>query len=200
MGARDPRIDTYIANSAEFARPILSHLREQVHRACPEVKETMKWSMPHFMYHGMLCGMAAFKQHCTFGFWKGALIVGGNDGRAEKAMGQFGRITALKELPSNRELAGYIKSAMKLNEEQVKLPKPKRASKPPLRVPAYLAAALARNRKAQATFTGFAPSKRREYVEWLTEAKTESTRQRRLETALAWLAEGKSRNWKYENC
>jgi hypothetical protein len=119
MGIRDPRVDAYIAKSAEFARPILMHLREVVHAACPDVEEAMKWSHPHFMYHGMLCGMAAFKQHCTFGFWKFDLIVAG-DKAAEAAMGQFGRITKVADLPSKKVLTGYIKQAMKLNEEGAK--------------------------------------------------------------------------------
>jgi uncharacterized protein YdeI (YjbR/CyaY-like superfamily) len=199
MGTRDPRIDAYIDRSADFARPILTHLREVVHAACPDVEETMKWSMPHFMYNGMLCGMASFKQHCTFGFWKGALVVGQGPA-AEQAMGQFGRITRLADLPSKRVIAGYIKEAMRLNDAGVKSPTRSaaaRTAKPELPVPDYLAAALRRNRKARATFEGFTPSHRREYVEWITEAKGEDTRQRRLETAIAWMAEGKPRHWKY---
>jgi len=203
MGTRDPRIDAYIARSAEFAKPILSHLREVVHGACPEVEETMKWSMPHFMYQGMLCGMASFKQHCTFGFWKGSLIVKEGGAPAEQAMGQFGRITALSDLPPKRVLAGYVKEAMRLNEEGVKVPrrpaaaKTKRAATTTLAVPDDLAAALKKNRKAAATFDGFSPSHRREYVEWITDAKRDETRARRIGTAVEWLAEGKSRNWKY---
>src|SRR5271155_741106 len=116
MGTRDDRVDAYIARSAEFARPILTHLRDVVHAACPEVEETIKWSFPHFLYKGMLCSMAAFKEHCTFGFWKGALVVAGGGGAAEKAMGQFGRITSLAELPAKKVLTSTIKAAMKLNE------------------------------------------------------------------------------------
>jgi len=201
MGSRDPRIDAYIAKSAEFARPILTHLREVVHSACPEVEETMKWSHPNFLYHGMMCGMAAFKAHCTFGFWKGELIVGG-DAPAESAMGQFGRITRLSELPSKKVLTSYIKKAMKLNEEGVKAPwLEKRAKpKPAAKVPDDLTAALAKNRKARAIFDAFPPSQRREYIDWITEAKREETRGKRLAQTIEWLAEGKRRNWKYENC
>lgn len=198
MGKRDPRIDAYIARSAEFARPILEHLRGTVHEACPQVEETMKWSMPHFMYEGMLCGMASFKAHCTFGFWKGALVLG-EDGRAEKdAMGQFGRIERISDLPPKRTLVALIRRAMQLNEEGVKSPARARKPKPPAEVPDDLSAALARNRKARATFEGFSASQRREYVEWIAGAKREETRARRLATTLEWLAEGKPMNWKYQ--
>ncbi len=202
MATRDPRIDAYIAKSPEFARPILTHLREVVHAACPDVEETMKWSRPHFLYKGMLCGMSAFKEHCAFGFWKGSLIVGKGDGEPEEAMGQFGRITKLSDLPSKKALTGYIKKAMELNEAGVKSPmrsKPK-APKPEPVAPDDLAAALDRNPMARATFDKFSPSNKREYIEWLTEAKTPATRTRRLETAIEWMAEGKTRNWKYMNC
>lgn len=203
MGTRDPRIDTYIASSADFARPILSHLRELVHAACPDVEETIKWGFPHFMYEGMLCSMAAFKQHCAFNFWKGALVLGAsncaNGGSGERAMGQFGRITAVSDLPSKKVLTGYIKEAMRLNAAGVASParsKPKKA-KQALRVPEDLAQALSKNRKARTTFETFPPSQKREYIEWITEAKRDETRERRLETAIEWMAEGKTRNWKY---
>lgn len=202
MGSRDPRIDAYIAKSADFAKPILMHLREVVHAACPDVEETMKWSFPNFLYKGILCSMAGFKEHCTFGFWKGSLIVDSAGQDIEKAMGQFGRITKLADLPSQKVLKGYIKQAMKLNDEGVKSPsrsKPKGPPKP-LEVPDDLVRALQGNKKALATFEKFSLSHKREYVEWITEAKTETTRTRRLATTLEWLAEGKARNWKYENC
>ncbi len=196
MGTRDRRIDAYIAKSADFAKPILTHLREIVHEACPEVEETMKWSAPHFMYHGMLCSMASFKEHCGFGFWKGTLVVE-SDGKSDKAAGHLGRITTLSDLPPRKVIVGYIRKAMVLNESGTAVPrKPKRASKE-LETPGYLVAALQKNKKAMATFEGFTPSHRREYVEWITEAKTEDTRQRRLEQALEWMAEGKPRHWKY---
>jgi uncharacterized protein YdeI (YjbR/CyaY-like superfamily) len=201
MGSRDARIDAYIARSAGFARPILSHLREVVHRACPGVEEDMKWSAPHFMYRGMLCGMSAFKAHCAFGFWKGSLILEGGGPKAEEAMGQFGRITALSDLPSERVMAGYIRKAMKLNEDGVKAPgRAERKPKPEATVPRDLAAALRKSARARATFEGFSPSKRREYIEWITEARTDPTRERRLATAIEWMAEGKSRHWKYVAC
>lgn len=202
MGTQDPRIDDYIAKSAAFARPILVHLREVVHAACPEVEEAVKWRCPHFMYQGMLCGMAAFKQHCTFGFWKGSLIVeGAKDDEA--AMGQFGRITRVSELPSRRVLTGYIKKAMKLNEDGVKpawVAERKVKAKRKVTVPKDLAAALKRSKKAEATFQGFSPSHRREYIEWITEAKREETRAKRIAQAIEWMAEGKPRHWKYVDC
>jgi uncharacterized protein YdeI (YjbR/CyaY-like superfamily) len=201
VATRDPRIDAYIAKSGDFARPILAHLREVVHAACPEVEETMKWSFPHFQYKGMLCSMAAFKEHCAFGFWKSSLVLGeGND--SAEAMGQFGRLSRLSDLPSKKVLTGYIKKAMELNEAGVKSPtrsKPK-APKAELVVPDDLAAALGKNAAARATFEKFSPSNKREYVDWITEAKTQATRTRRLETAVEWMAEGKPRNWKYMNC
>jgi uncharacterized protein YdeI (YjbR/CyaY-like superfamily) len=203
MAARDPRIDAYIAKSAGFAQPILTHIRDVVHAACPDVEETMKWSFPHFLYKGMLCSMAAFKEHCAFGFWKGSLILEGGDGAGgdEKGMGQFGRITGVGDLPSRKVLTGYIKKAMKLNDEGVKAPartKPKVARK--LVIPDALSRALQANDKARETFEKFPPSHKREYADWIAEAKTEATRARRVETAIAWMAEGKSRNWKYTNC
>jgi uncharacterized protein YdeI (YjbR/CyaY-like superfamily) len=199
MGKRDPRVDAYIAKSADFAQPILEHLRDVVHATCPEVEETMKWSFPHFMYNGMLCSMASFKAHCAFGFWKGSLIIEGNGDRREDAMGQFGRIESLADLPSRKVIAGYVKKAMRLNDEGVTVPaRARRQPKPEVAVPDDVMAALRKNRKALATFEGFSPSHRREYVEWITEAKQDATRQRRLTQAIEWLAEGKSRNWKYE--
>ena len=198
MGTRDSRIDAYVARSAPFAQPILAYLRELVHEACPAVEETMKWSTPYFTYHGMLCGMAAFKQHCALTFWKGAQVVEGDGESAGEAMGQFGRITSVEDLPPREVLAGYVRKAMALNESGAAPGSGRKpAPKPPLAVPGYLTAALAENDAARAAFEGFSPSHRREYVEWLTDAKGEETRKRRLATALEWMAEGKPRNWKY---
>lgn len=197
MGQRNARVDVYIESSAEFARPILRHLREAVHAACPQVEEAIKWSFPHFVYHGNLYSMAAFKQHATFGFNKGALFVAA--GKPDEAMGEFGRITKLSELPAKKALAAYVKQAMALNEQGVKLSR-KASLKLPLRVPADLAAALKTDAKARATFAAFPPSHRREYVEWITEAKRDETRQRRLVQTINWLAEGKPRYWKYADC
>lgn len=199
MGTRDPRVDAYVAKSAEFARPILEHLRETIHAACPDVAETIRWGFPHFDAGGMLCSMASFKAHCAFGFWKGALLFGESD-KGKEAMGQSGRIASVSDLPPKRELVRLVKAARKLNEEGAAVPKAKaKAPKPPVETPADFAAALKRNAKARAAFEGFPPSHRRDYVEWIVEAKRDETRRRRIAQAVAWLAEGKSRNWKYES-
>ena len=193
----DPRVDAYIDRQAEFAKPILRHLRETVHAACPECEETLKWSSPTFMYRGqMLAGMAAFKQHATFGFWKHDLVTGSP--RVEGRMG-FGRLTKVSDLPSKKALAAYVKKAVALNDAGIKLARaPMRsAPKPPPKAPADLVAALKKNKKAHATFAAFSPSAKREYVEWVTDAKSDETRARRVATAVEWMAEGKHRNWKY---
>jgi uncharacterized protein YdeI (YjbR/CyaY-like superfamily) len=204
MGKTDPRIDVYIGKAAEFAKPILKHLRKLVREACPEAEETMKWSMPSFTYGGkILCGMAAFKEHCTFGFWhQGMSAVHGRDGhKPDSAMGSFGRVTSLKDLPSDKKMALYIRKAAELNESDAPArPRPAKRSVSPLVVPDDLAADLKKNKAAAATFEKFSPSNRKEYIDWITEAKRDETRQKRLATTLEWLAEGKSRNWKYENC
>jgi uncharacterized protein YdeI (YjbR/CyaY-like superfamily) len=201
MGKKDPRVDAYIAKSADFAKPIMNHLRELVHEACPEVEEEWKWSFPHFSYKGMFCSMASFKEHCAFGFWKSSLIVDKNGQNLEKAMGQFGRITKLSDLPSKKVMIEYIKLAKKLNDDGVKAPTRAKPQTPrELVVPDDLARALKQNKAAQATFDKFSPSNKREYVDWIDDAKTEATRSRRLETAIEWMAEGKTRNWKYMNC
>lgn len=197
MGARNPQVDAYIARSQPFARPILEYLREVVHGACPDVVEEMKWSMPHFTHHGMLAGMAAFKGHCSFGFWKAKLIID-QDAVRREAMGHFGHIRSLDDLPPKRTLAGYVKKAAKLNEAGVKLPRsPRVKAAKPVRIPDDLAAALRRNRKAREAFESFSPSHKREYIEWITEAKRAETREKRLATTIEWLEEGKPRNWKY---
>lgn len=198
MPKHDPRIDAYIAKSAGFARPILRHIRGVVHAACPDVEEGLKWGMPHFGYRGgMMCHMAAFKRHCAFGFWKAARILGPDTKSAEEAMGQFGRLTSVDDLPSRRALSGYIRRAMKLHEDGTALPGPQPRPKPPMRMPVDLSAALRKNAKARATFDGFSPSHRREYVEWIAGARRADTRARRLVTAIEWMAEGKPQNWKY---
>lgn len=199
MAHKDPRVDAYIAKSAAFAQPILKSLREQIHAACPDVTETIKWSMPFFDWQGPLCNIAAFKAHCAFGFWKGQLVVdaGVID---DSAMGQFGRITALSELPPPSVIAACIEKAMTLNQPQVKAPRAMRTLKPPLAVPADLQAGLQANAAARRAFAGFSSSQQREYIEWLLDAKTAATRSKRLATTLEWVAEGKTRNWKYQNC
>jgi len=201
MPTLDPRIDAYIEKSAEFAQPILNHLRKLIHKACPDVKETMKWSMPHFEYKGMLCGFAAFKQHCTFGFWKQSLMETDAFPAEKTAMGSFGRIASKKDLPADKVIIGLVHQAMELNEKGIKVEKKKpAAAKKELVIPDILVTALKKNKAAQATFESFPYSCKKEYVEWITEAKTEPTREKRLATTLEWLAEGKKRNWKYEKC
>jgi uncharacterized protein YdeI (YjbR/CyaY-like superfamily) len=197
MGTRDPRIDAYIAKSADFAKPILTYIRETVHVACPDVVETTKWSMPFFDHHGPLANMSAFKEHAALRFWKGQLVVGPGSDDDERAMGQFGRLTSVKDLPPKKELVALIKKAAKLNEEGIKVEK-KKAPRPELPVPAELIAALAKNKKARANFEAFPPSHKREYNEWIGEAKREETRAARVAQAIEWIAEGKSRNWRYE--
>lgn len=203
MTNTDPRIDAYIGKAAGFAKPILRHLRKLVRGACPEAEETMKWSSPAFVYRGkILCGMAAFKEHCTFGFWhQGMSVVLGADGeKSDAAMGSFGRVTSLDDLPSDSKMERYIRKAAALNESAAPArPRPAKRPAAPLAVPEDLAAGLKKNRAAAATFEKFSPSRRKEYIEWVTEAKRDETRQKRLATTLEWLAEGKSRNWKYEN-
>ncbi|WP_153796341.1 YdeI/OmpD-associated family protein [Foetidibacter luteolus] len=200
MPVTDARIDAYIEKSAAFAQPILRHIRQLVHKACPGVQETMKWSFPHFDYgNEMMCSMAAFKQHCAFGFWKARLMKDADklsDGNTE-AMGHLGRITSLQDLPADKVLISYIKEAALLNENKVKLPSKAKAEKKEVNVPADLQKALKANKAAAATFSNFSYSNKKEYVEWITGAKTEATRSSRLATAIEWMAEGKIRNWKY---
>jgi hypothetical protein len=200
MPKTDARIDAYIEKSADFAKPILTHLRELVHEACPDVTETLKWSMPSFEYKGILCGFAAFKQHCTFGFWKHALLEDLAIPKERTAMGSFGRLTSLKDLPSDATLKKLIRDAMKLNEDGVTVKRTVSKEKKEVVVPDILKAALKTDARASETFNNFPYSCKKEYVEWITEAKTDATREKRLATTMEWLAEGKRRNWKYEKC
>jgi uncharacterized protein YdeI (YjbR/CyaY-like superfamily) len=204
MGNRDPRVDAYIARSAPFAQPILTRIRETVHEAYPDIEEGIKWGVPHFLHRGIVAAMASFKAHCRLYFWKGALIVPAKARRAgdDKGMDRLQRLTSLADLPPKKTIVEYVKAAVKLNDGGVTPPRAAVARKPatkrlPLRTPPSLSKALARNRKAKTTFDSFSPSHRREYIEWITEAKTPETRDRRIEQALGWMAEGKSRNWKY---
>jgi uncharacterized protein YdeI (YjbR/CyaY-like superfamily) len=196
----DPRIDAYIENSADFAKPILKYLRDLVHLASPNIVEDLKWGMPSFEYKGNVCSMASFKNHCSFGFWKGALL---DDpakilSNKDEAMGQLGRITSLADLPEDRILLEYIRNAVKLNEDGVKLPPKKANPRAELVVPDYFVRVLGEHPSAKANFEKFSYSHRKEYIEWITEAKTEETRQKRMAKAIDMLSEGKSRNWKYD--
>lgn len=201
MGTKDKRIDAYIAKAQPFAQPILKHLRSLVHTACPEAEETMKWSFPHFDYKGeMMCSMAAFKQHCAFGFWKASLMKDkllAANAASESAMGHFGKITSLDDLPSDKKIIAYIKEAARLNDDGKKIQKVPPSTKKELVIPGYFLNALKRNKKASATFTAFSYTNKKEYVSWVVEAKTEETREQRLATAIEWMSEGKVRNWKY---
>jgi hypothetical protein len=195
MVCRDARIDAQIKNAAPFARPILERLRAAVHAGCPEVVETLKWSRPSFEHHGLLCGMAAFKAHCSFGFWKHSLLV---ERAGSKALERLGRLTDASQLPPRATLVRFVRLAAQLNEEGARAPRARRAKpRPPPKVPADLARALARNARAKSYFATLSPSHRREYIEWLTEARQAQTRERRLQTTLQWLSEGKPRHWKY---
>jgi uncharacterized protein YdeI (YjbR/CyaY-like superfamily) len=202
MGKRDKRIDAYIQKSAEFAKPILTYIRESVHVACPEVEETIKWGMPSFEYKGPYFSMAAFKAHCSAGFWKASLLKdpGGhlqaNAMAGGSAMGHFGRITSLNDLPPGRAFLGLLQQARRLNDDGVKV-KRQSVRKKEIPAPPYFLKALKRNKKAEETFKAFPPGHRREYLEWIVEARTDETRQRRMATAIKWMSEGKPRNWKY---
>jgi uncharacterized protein YdeI (YjbR/CyaY-like superfamily) len=200
MVKTNPAVDAYIAKAAPFARPILEKIRALFHRACPDLEETMKWSFPHFEYRGVVGSMAAFKQHLAFGFWKASLMKDphGLLRKVGDTSMSLAHVTDISELPTDAVLLEYIREAVALNEQGVKLKKPKKAKKPEIEVPDYFLAALKKNKKALAAFEAFSPSCRREYVEWIVEAKQESTRQKRLKQAIEWIAEGKARNWKYE--
>ncbi len=200
-------VDHYIGKSSAFAQPILWHLRELVHKAVPGVDETMKWSRPFFMYRGIILGnISAFKEHCSFGLW-GADIAAQlrADGiNSAEGMGTFGKIRTLKDLPSDKQMLKYIKQAVSLLDDGTRTKsierKPQRVAKAELVTPPELVAALKKNKAAEKVFAAFAPSHRKEYIEWITEAKRDETRAKRVTQTVDWLAEGKRRNWKYENC
>jgi uncharacterized protein YdeI (YjbR/CyaY-like superfamily) len=199
MSTPDSRIDTYINKAAPFAQPILRHIRRLVHKACPEVEETIKWGFPHFDYKGVMISMAGFKSHCTLNFWKAILIEGiAGEGGEENAMGQFGKIMAISDLPSDEILLGYMREAKRLNDENIKVPqKFKEQTTKELIVPDCLIEALDENPLAADTWDKFAYSHKKEYVNWINEAKTEATRENRLANTIEWLAEGKTQTWKY---
>jgi uncharacterized protein YdeI (YjbR/CyaY-like superfamily) len=202
----DTRVDAYVEKAAPFAQPILTHLRELMHQACPHASEAVKWGMPFFLQQGViLCHMAAFKQHCAFGFWgremRNTLAKDGL--KSSDAMGSLGRITSLRDLPSDKLLLAYMQQAAALvesGERKKSIDRPKKHVKKTVRVPAELAAALKKNKLAAKAFAAFSPSCRREYSEWIAEAKRPETKQKRLTQSVQWIAQGKSRHWKYENC
>lgn len=201
MGEKNKLVDDYIVRSADFARPILCHLRTLVHKGCPQVEETIKWSFPNFDYKGPFCSMAAFKEHCSFGFWKAAIMKDSEKLKTNQreAMGHLGRIKTVADLPPDSVLLSYIREAVRLNDEGIRLPpRKKNTAVKELIVPADFLKALKTSDDAYSKFERFSPSHRKEYVEWITEAKTESTRNKRIAKALEQITEGKSRHWKYE--
>jgi uncharacterized protein YdeI (YjbR/CyaY-like superfamily) len=194
MAKKDPRVDAYIKRAVPFARPILKHLRKIVHVSCQDVEETIKWRSPFFEHKGTMCFMAAFKEHCAFGFWKGALIFGKEN---KGATGHFGRITSISDLPDRKALIGFVRKAAELNKAGVKKSPPRARAKQKINVPSDLKAALQKDAKARKTFEDFSYSHKKEYMDWITDAKRDETRKRRLQTAIQWLAEGKPQNRKY---
>lgn len=204
MGKYDKRVDFYINKSSDFAKPILTHIRELIHKSSDKIEETIKWGFPHFDYKGTVCSMASFNKHCAFGFWKAKLLKDKYQLlqiQDREAMGSLGRITKIKDLPEDKIFVEYIKEAIKLNDEGVKIPKvPKPAAKKELIIPDYFIEFIGKNKKALKTFKDFSYSHKKEYVKWVDEAKTEPTKLKRLETTLEWLKEGKTRNWKYAKC
>ena len=193
MPNKEARIDAYIAKSADFAKPILNRIRKLVHAACPQVEESIKWNAPFYLHKGILLATPAFKRHCALIFWKSKLVLD-NDQKTK-----LRRITSLSELPGDKVLIGYIKKAVEANESGMKSPvREKSRMKANVVVPDYFLAALKKNKKVLAAFEAFPPSHKREYVQWIVEAKREETRARRMQAAIKQIAEGKSRNWKYE--
>lgn len=199
MSKKSSEIDAYISRSEEFAQPILRKLRTAFHKGCPNLEERLKWGVPSFEYRGLLCGMAAFKKHVAWGFWRQREMADPHRIFKKEGMMGGGKITEVAQLPAEKIIVEYVKAAVKLNEGGSRR-KAVSKSKPPVKVPAHFTRALRSNPRALATFEGLSPGHRREYVEWITGAKQEATRERRMATAIEWLAEGKSLNWRYEKC
>jgi len=197
--SRDARIDAYIARSQPFAQAILEKVRERAHAVLPDVEETVKWSMPAYTVGGKIVLMTpAFKAHAALNFWRGQEI---GDGEPKAgAMGQFGKLTSVGDLPPDDQLDQLIREAAALAKTAPAPRKPKHERKPPPELHPEFAAALARAPKAKAALDGFPPSAQRDYFEWIAEAKQEATRHKRIATAVEWLSEGKRRHWKYQNC
>lgn len=201
MPTTDPRIDAYIARAAPFAQPILTHFRALVHRVLPEVEEGIKWSMPAFMIRGKnVAGLAAFKAHCAV-MIHGEGRLGAEDSKGE-GMGGYGKVRALSDLPGDDVLEASLRDAAQrvATRGRASFPRSKTGPKPEIPMPDDFAAALAAQPQAKATLERFPPGQRREYLEWITTAKQAATREKRIAQAVEWLAEGKRRNWKYENC
>ncbi len=199
MPKSDPRINAYIAKQKPFAQPILSHVRALVHKSCPEIEETLKWGAPAYFHKGIVVITAGFKEHCGVVFWKAKMlapIIGKYT--VDDAHGQFGRVKSLKDLPPDRVLIKAIKEAWRLNDEGIARPRPAKKQTTEVKTPSYFASALKRSKKASEKWKSFSLAKRKEYITWLEDAKTVDTREKRLATAVEWIAEGKGRNWKYE--
>ena len=207
-GKRDARVDAYIGKARPFAQPILNHIRETMHKACPETDEAIKWGMPFFELNGIILGnMAAFKEHCGLGLWgrEMAAILGNDGSKSSEAMGTFGKIASVKDLPADKVLLGYFRQAAGFvlsgeRKSSVVRPAAKKKAKVEVVVPAELTAALKKNKVAAKVFAEFSPSCKKEYAEWISEAKREETKMKRVAQAVEWIAEGKQRNWKYQNC
>ena len=205
----NPKVDAYIEKAQPFAQAILDHLRKLMHKANPDVEEAIKWGRPFFLYRGTILGhMAAFKQHCSFGFWGEEIGATLRDAKVvqDGGMGSLGKITSVKDLPSEKEMLGWIRQSSALIDSgehtsiMAARNKVVKAPKAAPKTPSEFAAALKKNKKASAVFEAFSPSCKREYVEWIAEAKREETRDKRIAQAVEWIAEGKQRNWKYQNC
>ncbi len=196
---KNPQVDEYIKKAPEFAKPILVHVRALIHKASPDIEETIKWGVPHFEYKGVICSIAAFKEHCAFGYWKEPLIPEMHEHIKNKASawGSIGRVTSVKDLPSDELIIRWTKAAIELNEKGIKLDRGPKGPATEKNIPADLSKALKANEKAEGYWKEFSTSKKNEYIDWLEEAKTEETRNKRLETAIEWISEGKERMWKY---
>ena len=204
MKNKNEQIDAYIERAEPFAKPVLKHLRKLVHKANPHVEEKIKWGMPFFDYKGPFCNMASFKNHVVFGFWKSSLIndpnkyLGERASNGGEAMGNLGRITSIEDLPPDEVIIDFLMQAKQLNDKGIKLPAKERKPNQELEIPDDFLNSLKRNKKAMDIFEGFPPSAKRDYAEWITEAKSDKTREQRMATAIEWISEGKRRNWKYE--
>lgn len=201
MSQFNPKFDEYNAKSADFAKPIMEHLRRIIHETCPDVEEIIKWGIPHFDYHGdMMCIFAAYKNHCSFSIWKAALITNPKlkeNIKPGQTMGNMDKIKSLSDLPDKETLIAYVKEAMALNENGIKIVKPKSEKPKVIQVPDYFSEILDTYPKIKEVFESKSPSFRKDYLVWIIDAKTEATRQSRIEQALEWIAEGKGRFWKY---
>ena len=201
MPGKNPAFDAYIEKSADFAKPILNHLRSLVHKVCPAADEKIKWGFPNFEYKNeMLCHFASFKKHCAFGFWKGSLMKDQwlkENAEMENAMGHYGKITSLEDLPADKIIMTHIKEAMKLNDEGIKVPRTKPGKASPIETPGYFLKEIRKNKNAWSNWEKFSNSHKKEYVEWIVDAKREETRDKRMQQAIEWITEGKGMNWKY---